>query len=148
MTKKYNAICKIENMFENGMLNTEFINQNYRSFRGWECDVSIPMVDDWSEKQERLICVANDHFTFLSGFHIETVVPQVHINIIRFDVQDIPEGEWVWKRMRTRGDWKLSQWKVPKTDIRHYLKRQFVVPLMIAECEREAELLKEWCIID
>ncbi len=137
-------------IFENGYLLNEFLNDSYRGIVGWE-DIDNCTV----------VAIHGDETAYIDkGNNLETIPTDI-ITFKEFKRTDIPKGELCWFSDNGK-TWYLSQfdriYKESKnvnqfgastTGAGKYgYDFKYCVPYLIAETAEEAEVLKDWHLLN
>ena len=133
------------NIFKDGYLKPEFINPEYRSLVGWECEI----IHD----ENNLITIYTIMNQTVHSWGCTWNI--LELNIPEFTPKDIPIGELCWftnkctwvlstfSRMLTQGSYS-KKFLADSTvcGLGHDFK--YCVPYLIAKTKEDAERLKNW----
>lgn len=150
-------------IFQDGYLKSEYINNNYRGLVGWDCyEYSKYGYCKGGEYKGKILSTNGNELLFQYADESASNKPfnnrYADHKIKKFTPDDIPKGELCW--FKRFGHWHLEVFH--SVDLIHYdkpryfsfgdkgLQLQFLdnitecVPYLIAETSEDAEKLKNW----
>jgi len=139
------------NIFNDGYLNIQYLNPNYRGIVGFPADWHIALHMENEHWEDARILTTHMGEYVSNGF--ETIKYWGHDNFCRlripqFAIDDIPLDEYCW--VNYGGEWKKETYlefitAYDEIVFKHEIdKPLYCVPTLIAETKEDAENLKDW----